>query len=90
MSAVACPCLSAFAQQHLSRKFNKAYLPPNFDAAAVIHCAGAYCGRLCEQYELAHVEFVSLRSLKLKCFIIFFLYLSDAMQTFQPASACLT
>lgn len=52
-SDLACPCLSAFAQQHLSRKFNKAYLPPNFDAAAVIHC-----GRLCEQYELAHVESV--------------------------------
>lgn len=86
-SDLACPCLSTFAQQHLSRKFNKAYLPSNFDAAAVIHCAGAYCGRLCEQYELAHVESVRLRSLNYKMF--YFLYLLDAMCIFPTASVCL-
>lgn len=62
VSVVACPRLLAFAQQHLSAKFNKAYLPLHFDASAVIHCAAAYCGRLCEQYELAHVESASLQN----------------------------
>lgn len=58
--------------QHLSRKFNKAYLSPNFDAAAVIHCVGAYCGRLCEQYELAHVESLRPHSQRITSFFFFY------------------